>query len=364
MSDGTDTKRQALSPYGESRVKTQIGDINKLPDYGDAVNTLREQITAEQPKDITVKLSETDMDDEAFIRSGGELYKYTRHALNQLVGRIRPEGVVGMGGYLAVCPPELRQLNFNYWQTETFFGMSDHDKQNFATLRTREDGDLRMIRGVVSKSYVSIDDLPILTQLGGLLPTGAKMRSARGDLRSRYDIIWPSTREQLAVDDTVNVAIHLVNSETGISSLKMEPMILQAKNHGAMILPTDDADVIIRHVGEARKKLVVAVAKTMARIEPFIRNLHEAKLDSVSELTFNLDHLFVALGKFFEFSGSKVEQIKAEFHALNDPTRAGVANAISLAANTFDIDAGEEMQRAAGKLIASGWGSIRNMVKE
>lgn len=367
----TNPTRIALSPTGESNVKTEIGAINKLPLYPAGVEELRAQLNVEQPRDILIKLNKTDMDDEGFLRRlDGEgvgdqnLFKYTKHALNQLVARIKPEGVIGMGGYLAACPPELRAVNFNYWQTEQFFGMSGQDKQNNAMLRTREDGDIRLIRGVVSKSYVPIDDLPILNQLTTVLPTGARMRSARGDLRSRYDIIWPSSREDIAVDDAVNVAIHLVNSETGISSLKMEPMIVLARSHGAMILPTLDSDVIIRHVGEAKSKLVVALAKTMTRIEPFLQSLSAAKNDQVSELCTNIDHLFIALGKFFELSGSKMDQIKAEFHALNDPSRAGVANAMAAAANTFDIDAGEEMQRAAGKLISAGWGSIRHMVKE
>lgn len=366
MSNNSPTNRLALSPYGEERVKAHIADITKLPTFKDAVAALREQIQNEQPQDIDVVFTHFDMDDEAFLRNKNtnQIFKYTKHSLNQLVGRVKPEGVIGMGGYLAACPPELRAVNYNYWHEQTYFGLTDQDKKNHATLRTREDGDIRLVRGIVSRSYVPVDDLPILTQLSELLPVGAHMRSARGDLRSRYDIIWPTTKPNVNVNDTLNVAVHLVNSETGVSSLKMEPMVFLANSLGAMILPTRDSDVIIRHVGEAKRKLMVALGKTMSLIGPFIQSLGAARQDPVGELTQDIDKLFTALGKHFEFSASKVAQIKAEFHALNDLTRAGVATAISKAANTFDVETGEELQRAAGQLVSSGWGSIRSLVKE
>lgn len=348
----------ALAPIAESAVKTLIESILKLPTFNEALASLREEIIKENPRDVEVILPKLEMDMDAYVLYGTSGYKYTKHALHQLVSRIKPEGVVGMAGYLAACPPELRSLNYNYWHTERFGGGDGSLKQENAVLRTRDDGsEYPLIRGVVSKSYVPIDDLPLMTRLALVLPNRdiARMRVARGDLHSRFMIAWPNMTMEIAKDDPVEVAMYMRTSETGVSSIWVEPLIYVASFGGSLILPMKDPEVRIRHVGEAQEKLSVAMAKVLERTGPFIIQLKEATEDSIENATVDLNALFEALAKAFEFSREKIEYIRREFDAIHATTRAGLAGAIVRAANYFDINTGEEMQRAAGQLIYTGW---------
>lgn len=351
----------ALSPNAEDAVAAYISDLKAVPAFSASLNSLEQQIMADNPHDVPVVLSNVQMDDDAFIVHAGQIYKYTTHSLYQLTNRIKPAKTIGVGGYFAACPPELRAVNFNYWHTERFAAMPPATPKNNAVLRMRNDGDVPLIRGVVSKTYIIVDDLPTLRILESIIPGGAVMRTAHGDLKSRYDIIWPSNKEAHTVNDTISVAVRLTNSEAGMSSIRIEPSVYSTRYRSSIFMPCRGNEFVIRHVGEAKLKLGAAFARAMKEISPFILNLNKARGDEVAKVTTDIDMLFIAIGKMFDLSADKVMAAKAMFHTINDPSRAGVAMALSAAANSYDIVNAEDMQFAAGKLIASGWNHIERM---
>jgi len=352
-------QRVALSQDAEARINAKLGDIAKLPEFNDALAELVEQIKRESPQDVQVALPSLSMDDDSFVMYGGTSYKYTRHALNQMVARIKPQGVIGMGGYLAACPPELRSLNFNYWHEAKFAGADVNDRQNKAVMRIREDDDNSpMIRGVVSTTYVPVDDLPIMNRIASLVPGGSRMRVARGDLKSRYTIVWPNANGKIDASDPVNVAVHLVNSETGVSSIRMEPLVHMAEGY-SMIVPVNDTEVMIRHVGEASTRLSNALLRTAEETAPFIEKLNDAKNDPTPSTEDEFNELMKRISSAFDLSDARMGDIRKTFEAMGQPNRAGLAAAISTVANDLDIETGETLQRAAGVIIKNGWRLLR-----
>lgn len=354
-------QRVALSKDAEANINAKLGDIAKLPEFGDALSALAEQIKRENPQDVRIDLPALSMDDDAFVLYLNTSYKYTRHALNQLVARIKPQGVIGMGGYLAACPPELRSLNYNYWHDARFAGADVNDRQNKAVMRIREDDDNSpMIRGVVSTTYVPVDDISIMNRIAALVPGGSRMRVARGDLRSRFTIIWPNANGQINADDPINVAVHLANSETGVSSIRMEPMVHMADHSGfSFIVPVSDTEVVIRHVGEASARLSKALLKTAEETVPFIEKLNDAKNDPVPSKEEEFADLMKRIASAFDLSDARIGDIRKKYEGLAQPTRMGLATAISLVANDLDIETGESLQRAAGVLVKNGWRLLR-----
>lgn len=353
--------REALSSYGEARIKTEIGDIMKLPEFREGLTMLKEQIRVENPRDVQVFLPDMKMDEDAFLIYQDQSYKYTKHGLNQLVSRIKPEGTREVSNYFAVCPPPLRSLNYNWWHDVKFAGGTRDEKPNHAVFRIRDDDDNSpMVRGVVSTTYVPIDDLPIMQRLGLILPNGCRVRLARGDLKSRYTIFMANSNGQIDLGDPVQVAIYLSTSETGISSIWMEPMVRIAEHGGSVVLPMRDPEVRIRHVGEAQERLAKAMVKTVEATGPFMIKLRESNSDDVANLTQDTNVMFDALAAAFDFSAGKMVRIKAEYNAMNGHTRGALVSAISKVANELDVTTGEEMQRAAGRLVDSGWKILKS----
>lgn len=96
-------------------------EYEKLPSTEASLQALREQIAAEKPIDIPAEFRDLAMAEDGAIIHGTTKVSmaYTKHSLGQMISRIKPADVVGMAGYCAACPPDLRALNFNFWHEES-----------------------------------------------------------------------------------------------------------------------------------------------------------------------------------------------------------------------------------------------------
>ncbi len=348
----------ALVPQRESNIQTILGDVFKLPDIADGVNILNQMVKSEYHIDLPVDFDKLSMEDDGGLAYShdnvGLQFQYTRHALTQAVMRIKPEGVVGMAGYLAVCPPDLRAVNFNFWHNERYGPDVKTLTKNDALLRTRA-GEVgcAILRAVVSQSYVPIDDPVVLKNFLEIAPAGAKMRSARGDIKSRYDVIWPTMKRTLVNGEPLMVAVRLSNSETGASSISLDPIVHSVGYHASIIVPTNRSEVAIRHIGNAADRLSQKLDATFEAIEPFIDMLDASYEDTIMGHFNSAEDLHDALKKEFEFNENTLKRIGDNMFRKN--TRADVIEALARTATELPIEDGEYLQRCAGFLAVKGW---------
>ena len=354
----------ALTPEREVSIKTVIEGVNALPTLEEGVTQLCNQTKEERHVDLPLEFSELFMDDDGGIKIAGDdlTFQYTRHALNQAVIRIKPESVVGMAGYLAACPPDLRSTNFNFWHQFYYGPDAERVTQNKVIMRTRfgEDG-FPIIRAIMSQSYVPVDDAPLLEQFMTVVAPGGHVRTARGDLRSRFDVFWPTMKQQLTRGEPVMVSMRLTNSETGVSSIRLEPAVYNTQLNSSIIIPAT-ADVAIRHIGEAHRRLVNAFEKAMDLVNPFMEMLNESYNDYVGERFDTTEQLSDCLKRIFKLNETTMLVLESELQLGEaftscawDGSRAGLVDALAKVANRMPIEEGEELQRAAGVLVMKGW---------
>lgn len=353
----------ALVPLREEKVKAAIGTAALLPTYQDEVERIRAAVVADRYSDIQAKFSNLTMNMDGMLVSDMGTFQYTKHALKQAATKIKPEDVKDLGGYLAVCPPELRCINYSYWHTEAYGDADEKTRGNIVQLRAMENEYGKVLRAVVGRDYKPLDDLPILEAMGTILQPGSKMRGARGDLRSRFDILWPNMEREIFPGDPLLVALRLSNSETGSGSVRLNPMVYHVKNHGCIMICSRMEDVSIRHVGEAARKLEVRYKKVMEDINPFLEQYRKSYSDEIIQEFEDLDQMWDALAKCFKFTELQMALVKKSFDTQPN-TRAGVVSAIILAAQDFVISQGEEMQQAAGYLVKYGWNPVKRFIKE
>lgn len=356
---------RALVPLREENVKAALGGVTSLPSFHEELNRLRCQVAEEAYADFAIEYSTVKMMENGFFDVDGTGFSYTKHALNQAVSRIKPDGVVGMAGYLAVCPPDLRSLNFNYWHHEKFADADASTKGNNVLLRIRKgEFGTMLMRAMVSQSYVPIDDMPILTSLNVFLPTGSHLRAVRGDMKSRFDIIWPSMQHNLKSGEPLAVALRVINSETGASSVRLEPMVYDMYTYSYFIVPRAGRDVAIRHIGEAKNRLRLAYDNVMTQVEPFIEMLKGAYNDYCESYFNNDDNMWKCLGKYFQLSESKLASIKLSVDRSQGLSRGIVADAMVKVAQEMNLDGAEELQTAAGMLIMKGWRPLTRFLND
>ena len=353
----------ALVPVREEKVKAAIGSVAKLATYQEEVERLRVQVTADKYSDISTQFSGLIMSMDGMLTSEVGTFQYTKHALSQAASKIKPEDTVGFAGYLAVCPPELRCINYSFWHTEAYGDADERTRGNSVQLRAMENEYGKVLRAIVGRDYKPLDDLPILEAMGSIIHPGAKMRGARGDLRSRFDILWPNMEKEVFPGDPLLVALRLSNSETGSGSVRLNAMVYHVKNHGCVMIHSRMEDVSIRHVGEAARKLEAKYKKVMEDVGPFLEQYRKSYSDEIIREFESLDQMWDALAKCFKFTELQMALVKKSFDTQPN-TRAGVVSAIILAAQDFVITQGEEMQQAAGYLVRYGWNPVKRFVKE
>ena len=355
--------KSALIKSGEQKAKAHVGDIMKMPTFEEGIEKLKVQIEDEHCFDLPVSFNDIRIDDDGSLytpennKELGTNLKYTRNALVQLANHIRPSDVSGFGKYLTTCPSHLIRENFNYWHNQYKY----NNAKRLTILKCRLDDDgLPVVRGAVSDIYKEVGDLRVLDMTKPFLPAGAHFKASRGDTKSRYYAMWPNMVNQLKVGDVIHVALGIINSETGNGGIRFEPIIYQIACYNCTIVPIHGTDVSISHIGDPELRLRTKINIAIAQVQPFVDMFKAAYDDQFKEET--EEEIFENIGKIFKISDKRMETVKAkfdEFERGNGLNRAGVVNAITRAAQEYDVETGEDMQRNAGLLIKEGWNMLK-----
>jgi len=331
---------------------------NTLPSFNDALAKLRADVAADSPLNIPAEFAGLSMSDDGAIRHAATAVDMacTKHSLSQMVSRIKPHDVVGMAGYLAACPPDLRALNFNYWHQEFFGPQVENPVSNDVVLRlVRRDQQL-LARAVVSKQYVPVDDLPIISTLHDIMPTDGKARFVRGDVKSYYSIFWADRNKAVGKDEVV-AGIRIINSETGSSSAYIVPIYYSMRTGGCLIMGAHSRKTVgIRHIGQAERLLTKTYKSVADTVDANMERLREAATDYPMGFDTS-EELAVAISKYLTLP---VESVIAAIESCDEdmPNRASIASAVAAQANDVHISKAEDIEIAAGKMITVSWATL------
>jgi len=173
--------------------------------------------------------------------------------------------------YALRCPPELRATNFNFWLEKK------KGKEFFVRFDSYPDG-AEKIRAVLSDRYA---DLPN-TELASLLIERANPDYAFTFSYELHDAVLVGdlvASNKDFVSDDFSGAIHVRNSEVGLSKLSFQSMLYSKVDRSGVILQ-DQVGFDEKHIGdksEFAKEFSASIDKIMANISGAIRNLTDLK---------------------------------------------------------------------------------------
>ena len=365
---------ESLIPYGEQRARELKEEIAALPDVATAAATLRAIRTEQRPIDTQVQIYDLRMraDNGGIHGRNCDPNKtplaYTATAFNQAAQFVKPASVSGgFAPTLLALPPAIRADAFNHFAENAY----NADKRD-AVLRTvltpqaSPNGVIlrRSLNAVVSNRYTGVEDHDLLTGLDAVLPAGAKVRFTQTESRSDVEVIWPTMARELKVGDIALVALHVANSQTKQSSIRIVPKILRVLclNFTTAWGEGMDQEISIMHVGEAAAKFRSAIRTALDAVVPFVLAFGDAYNTPFPQESPTRGEILSRLVKRLElpagFGTATLEAWDADGSRSAGDTLAGLANAMTRAATKLPIERASVIEAAAGKAIRQGWDAI------
>lgn len=195
----------------------------------------------------------------------GEVGKFSRHAFAQLCARLDlPGGGTVPSGYLARCPGELAAGHVNHWLSRP------ERAEQKVLIRACKDGRRRRLhlRAVLSDRYATVDHLPLLQTLQGLVPkSGLALQAWSLDdeqltLRLLYRGDHPAS-----LQDPLRVGLHVSNSEVGLGRISITPLITRLVcTNGLVVRVAELGGIHRRHVGKTGERLEAMVHAALPQV--------------------------------------------------------------------------------------------------
>lgn len=368
---------ESLLPVGEEKLSGIRADFAKLPALATGLDGYRSRLTAESAIDMPVRIREVRMD---AARGGlfgegqdpGRSMAYSRAGFSHVSSFIKPTSVRnGFSENLLAMPVKMR----SDWFNECARNARSEDDQ--VTVRTvmglGEGGMRRMVRAVTSQrhSLETGDDGAIVHALRTLQGIkGAKVRITRHGLgeASWFEVLWPAVDRQIRVGDSLAFGIRFRNSETKAGALVVEPFLFDAICYNlttAYSTLLDEGAFTLRHVGDLSKRLPSVVLQAQRTIEPFIKAFGDAYKTPFPTVLQTRGDVLQRVGKVLELPESTLTLAQqlwdADGAAGAGDTLAGLANAMTRAAQEQTMETADATMRAAGKVVAEGWGALERV---
>ena len=275
------------------------------------------------------------------------------HAFGQLAARVGPTN--GSVAYLRHCPPRLRTLNVNHWMQHN----APEDDTLLRTVRGHyaEGSGLPegtpTVRAVLSGRYEPFDDLDLVRAMEGLprIDQAVVRWADVNDLTTHVRLTWPEDRVQLRVGDVVERGVHISNSEVGARSVRIQPLVFRLVCLNGMLAPSKMGGYAIRHVGNGdrvRQLVAEAVDDVFGATEELIGRFQQALTEAVAQ---PVDEL-TALAKAGSLTEAQFKATLDSYLLEAEPTRFGIANAVTLAAQGQDDPVQRtDMEALAGRYV-------------
>jgi hypothetical protein len=301
----------------------------------------------------------------------GERFAVEPEAFGQLCNAV---GLPKAGSYLAACDPDLRARNVNQWLSGAQGPWAAKDM----VLRTRESEAGRVIFAAVSEKYRTYDTDTIARQLADVMP-----ESGRGDVfyngsRMQVDATWHSDikPESYVAGEFFKAGMRVRSSDTGGGSLQGSAMLWRNLCLNLIIVDQSTVGLFrMRHLG--RVNMAAKVAQGMRKGQQVIRYFTEkwnaARADDLTEAgrVFNLadtsepvptesltDLMWGAFlaeqrRESIAIKRGEVGDVMAAWQKEPEANRAGFANALTRYAQDVDPFRADDIERSAGRMLAS-----------
>lgn len=280
-----------------------------------------------------------------------ENYRMTDWASNQLCQKI---GIPYR--YFEACPPELQQTNVNHW-------LERAESKNMM-FRLRNQGQDKVIRGILSDSYTKYDNHEILELVENYLDKVNQeydINMWRQDddgfhLRLTFDALTTSIGYTPdGQEDIHKVGIHVMNSEVGRSAVRIIPMVYRLVcTNGLMAWTTDGNIFSQRHiyipVETMEERVAVAIGDALKMGDYTLDILKKAKQKKVD----NPYEIIEKLAKDKKYSKKFTEKVKDKYGEENDGQQKSlfyVIQAFTNASRDLKEDARIDVERDAATLL-------------
>lgn len=338
---------------------------------------------AGQPRDSTVVLDElmgsldmASVDPDVrkipqLILDGNMLFKIGSVAHNQLSERLK----IHRKYYMKMLEeaPDLLATNVNHWL------QNNVERRMLRTL----DGNARAF---VSDSYRPLDNMELLVAVSpALLEAHVDIVSCDiTETRMYIKAVSPRITAEVTVGDVVQAGIIISNSEVGLGSLKIQPLIYRLSCLNGLIIP--DKSLRKVHVGGGAagvvdedtnqwikddtlrakdKALFMEVQDTVKGVmteQLFNGEVEKIRAAAERRITKPVDETVELVSKRFEFNEAQSKLILNNLAQGNEMTQWGMTNAITLMSQDVEsYDRATEIEEAGGAVLSMGsrdWNAI------
>lgn len=257
--------------------------------------------------------------------------------------------------------PGLLAANVNQW-----LGQSK-DRRMVRTVGTTA-------RALLSDRYRPLDNDMILESVLTVLSKQQSLTVLSSEITERrlyLQVVSPRLQGDVKVGDTVQAGLTISNSEVGLGSVRIEPLLYRLVCMNGCIMPTA---MKRNHVGKQavesdgyefyRPETMIADNRAfLMKIEDTVKNAFDtlAFSESLKKLTITagnkiegkpLQDVIEDVTARFDFSKSESESILQNLINGADLSQWGLANAVTAMANTVqDYDRAVDFERIGGKII-------------
>lgn len=281
--------------------------------------------------------------DGTFTIEGVSGYELAEGSHRQVFSQFVPCGA----NYLKKCPPDLLAQNINHWIYRKL-GKS-------YLVRTRTNGDKKVLRAVLSERYAKLDNLPIFEDVyhafhDDYLPVSFDLNDTHFHLRLAHreakDVC------QMKRGDIVHTGIHISNSETGLGSVRLISLIYRLACSNGLISPHELASSVKAHMGRQFdldcffRHAIDDVHKYGLQLVESLKHAHEDRFEPLKAQA-----LVEYIGKRYNWNKPFVEGVR-EHLLLQEQSKFGVIQAITHQAKQARQQERLIFERQAGELLA------------
>lgn len=271
------------------------------------------------------------------------------HALSQLSSRL---GIPSRYAKKVMeSEPKLLATHVNHW-LERLDEDTEGDKSWL--LRGKRDS----LRAVLTDKYTQLDNNFVFDALSNNLQGGDVVDVKNFDLSSKYmnfRMVFPDLKVNIGTSlkkDDVMVGIHVVNSEVGASSLRIESCLFRLVcTNGLIARVGGDSLMAQRHVhltaGEMQNRVADAIDKALQVGDQLVDRFARSREINVKNPLATLEKL----AKSQKYSNQFVDTLKSSFNSEPGDSAFEIVNAFTHASQSLPFDRRLEVETFAGKVL-------------
>jgi hypothetical protein len=334
--------------------------LEETPPLNQALDGLVARIERENPVDHRVSLTSMSMLPNGKLSAGSAGLIPTKKALSDLLGFMEvPKNALAC---LLSLRPEARSVAMVDWLHQQ---RSDDFKKTVVARTSVAQNGARFIRAFVSTSHSAEygDDLAAVTALRNVFEgrmSEVKARVARTLDRTDIEVLVPSASGFVKKGDAVIARVHITNSEVRSSGFEAHGGLLRLVCTNGMTREAEGTTHRIVHRGDLRWRMKAAIEGSYTVVAPLIESLTLAGREPLAlprgDIISKLEHATkankVAVPASVWEALLHVWDLDGELSAGD--TVAGLANALTRAAQQYSYDEASRIEAFAGDLVTLG----------